>query len=171
MSVRSSASLKLNSLRKCDVTAAAESNFAGQLVKRLGTASYLIDAATGVQIRPQQLPWLIAAYGTALRSAGLREGDRVLIGCSLSLSSALVYLGAMYAGLVAVPVEDRAVRDSAATLMEATGAKAIWTEAGLGESGAPKGFSRILQGDLWREAAGENPPAAREASDVAALMA
>jgi hypothetical protein len=43
----------------------------------------------------------------SLISAGLRKGDRVLIGCSLSPSSALVYLGAMYAGLVAVPVEER----------------------------------------------------------------
>src|SRR5258707_12569160 len=77
----------------------------------------------------------------------------------------------MYAGMVAVPVEERALRDSAATLMEATGAKAIWTEEGLGESGAPKGFSKILQGDLWNEAAGENPPAAREASDGAVWMA
>jgi acyl-CoA synthetase (AMP-forming)/AMP-acid ligase II len=171
MSVRSSASLKLNSLRKCDVTAAAESNFAGQLVKRLGTASYLIDAATGVEIRPQQLPWLIAAYGTALRSAGLREGDRVLIGCSLSLSSALVYLGAMYAGLVAVPVEDRAVRDSGAMLLKATEAKAVWTEAGLRGEWTQEGSIVCLQGDLATETLEVLPPAACAASDPAALMA
>ena len=63
----------------------------------------------GRTIGPEDLPRLIAAYGSSLRSAGLREGDRVLIGCSLSLPSALVYLGAIYAGLVAVPVEERAV--------------------------------------------------------------
>jgi acyl-CoA synthetase (AMP-forming)/AMP-acid ligase II len=63
----------------------------------------------------------------------------VLIGCSLTPASALVYLGAIYAGLVAVPVEDRAVRASAAMLLEATAAKAVWTEARLRGGGTPKG--------------------------------
>ena len=171
MFARSSASLKRNFPRKCDVTAAAESNFAGQLLKRLGKGSYLIDAATGVEIRPQELPWLIAAYGTALRSAGLREGDPLLIGCSLSLSSALVYLGAMYAGLVAVPVEDRAVRDSASMLLKATGAKAVWTESGLRAEWIQEGSIVCLQGDLTTEIREVMPPAACEASALAALMA
>ena len=55
----------------------------------------------------------------------------MLIGCSLSPFSTLVYLGAIYAGLVAVPVEDRAVTASATMLVEAMGAKAVWIEAGL----------------------------------------
>ncbi|MGB9431922.1 MAG: hypothetical protein WBQ89_06755, partial [Candidatus Acidiferrum sp.] len=73
------------------MSATAEWNFAGRLVKRLGPSSYLIDAATGVTISPQELARLIAAYGASLRSAGLSEGDRVVIGCSLSLSCAIVY--------------------------------------------------------------------------------
>src|ERR1039457_1017955 len=101
-------------------------NFAARLVARLGSCSYLIDAATGRSICPKDLPQLIAANGAALLSSGLRQGDRVLIGCSLSPSSALVYLGAMYAGLVAVPVEGLAVTASAEMLLEATGAKAVW---------------------------------------------
>ncbi len=64
------------------MTATSERNCAGRLVKRLGPCSYLIDAATGVTICPEDLPRLIAAYGASLRSAGLREGDRVLIGTS-----------------------------------------------------------------------------------------
>jgi len=152
------------------VTAAADSNFAGQLVKRLGKGSYLCDAATGVEIRLQELPWLIAAYGTALRSAGLREGDPLLIGCSLSLSSTLVYLGAMYAGLVAVPVEDRALRDSAAMLLKATGAKAVWTETGIRGEWVQDGSIACLQGDLATEIREVMPPAACEASALAALM-
>ena len=153
------------------MTATAEWNFAGRLVKRLGPCSYLIDAATGRTISPGDLPRLIAAYGASLMSAGLREGDRVLIGCSLSLPTALVYLGAMYAGLVAVPVEERAVRDSAATLLEATGAKAVWTEAGLREGLTPKGSILWLQGDLAKEIPEIKPPAACVASDLAVLMA
>ncbi len=153
------------------MTASAEWNFAGRLVKRLGPpCSHLSDAATGVTIGAQELPRLIAAYGASLRSAGLSPGDRVLIGCSLSLSSALVYLGAIYAGLVAVPVEDRAVKDSGAVLLKATGAKAVWTEAGLREW-THEGSIVCLQGDLAKENPEISPPAACLASDLAALMA
>ena len=84
-----------------------EWNFAGRLVERLGPGSCLIDAAARRTICSEDLPRLVSAYGAAFLSAGLRKGDRVLIGCSLTPASALVYLGAMYAGLVAVPVEDR----------------------------------------------------------------
>jgi acyl-CoA synthetase (AMP-forming)/AMP-acid ligase II len=150
--------------------ATAESNFAGRLVKRLGSGSCLIDAATGRTISPEDLPRLIAAYGSSLISAGLKEGDRVLIGCSLSPSSALVYLGAMYAGLVAVPVEDRALSASAVMLLEATGAKAVWTEAGLQGKGIDYGSIVSLQGDLAKDALNIIPPAARRESDLAALM-
>jgi acyl-CoA synthetase (AMP-forming)/AMP-acid ligase II len=153
------------------VTATAECNFAGRLVKRLGPSSCLIDAATGRTICPVDLPRLIAANGASLVSAGLREGDRVLIGCTLSVSSALVYLGAIYAGLVAVPVDDRSLRDSAATLVEATGAKAVWTEAGLRGGLTSKQSILCLQGDLAKEIPEIKPPAACLAADLAVLNA
>jgi acyl-CoA synthetase (AMP-forming)/AMP-acid ligase II len=153
------------------VTATGEWNFAGRLTKRLGPGSYLIDAATGRTILPEDLPRLIAAYGSSLMSAGLREGDRVLIGCTLSLPSALAYLGAIYAGLVAVPLADRAVRDSAAVLLEATGAKAVWTETGLGEKWTHNGSMLCLQGDLAKQTSEIKPPAPCVAWDLAALMA
>ena len=75
------------------MTAIAEWNFAGRLVHRLGPCSYLIDAATGRYNPPWDLPRLIAAYGASLIAAGLNKGDRVLIGCTLSPSGTLVYLG------------------------------------------------------------------------------
>ena len=148
-----------------------EWNFAGRLVRRLGPGSCLIDAATGRTISAEDLPRLIPACGASLVSAGLKAGDRVLIGCSLSPSSALVYLGALYAGLVAVPVEDRALSASAGLLLEATGAKALWAEAGLQGKGIDQGSIVCLQGDLGKDAAKMMPPAAREGSDLAALMA
>jgi acyl-CoA synthetase (AMP-forming)/AMP-acid ligase II len=153
------------------MTPFTEWNFAGRLVERLGSRSYVIDAATGRTICPRDLPRLIAAHGASLISAGLRKGDRVLIGCSLSPASSLVYLGAIYAGLVAVPVEDRAVTASAALLLEATGAKAVWTEAGLRGIENYQGSVLCLQGDLARESQELMPPAACAASDLAALMA
>jgi acyl-CoA synthetase (AMP-forming)/AMP-acid ligase II len=171
MYARSCASSRPSSPRKCKVTATAEWNFAGRLVKRLGPCSHFIDAATRRTIEPEDLPRRIAAYSASLRSAGLREGDRILIGCSLSLSSALVYLGAMYAGLVAVPVDERSVRDSTAVLLEATGAKAVWMEEGLRARSGDNGSILRLQGELGAEAAEIEPPAPRQASDLAALMA
>ncbi len=171
MFARSYASLTRSFPRKCNVAATPEHNFARRLVERLGPRSYLIDAATGVAICPDDLPRLIAAYGTSLRSAGLRQGDRVLIGCSLSPASTLVYLGAMYAGLVAVPVEDRAVSASAAMLLKATGAKAVWTEAGLRGGAIAKESILYLQGDLAKDAPKMMAPAACADSDLAALMA
>jgi len=153
------------------VTATAEWNFAGRLVKRLGPGSYLIDAATGRTISPEDLPRLIAACGASLTSAGLKAGERLLIGCSVSPASALVYLGAMYAGLVAVPVEDRTLSASVATLLEATGAKAVWTEAGLREEGIRERSIVNLQGDLAKDAPQIMPPAACQETDLAALMA
>jgi acyl-CoA synthetase (AMP-forming)/AMP-acid ligase II len=152
------------------VPATADWNFVGRLVDRVGPCSFLIDAATGQTISPDDLPSVIAVYGANLLAAGLRKGDRVLVGCSLSLSSALVYLGAMYAGLVAVPVDDRTVKDSASTLLEATGAKAVWTETGLREGLTHTGPVLWLKGDLSKGIS-EIKPAACSPSDLAALMA
>ncbi len=145
-------------------------NFAARLVERLGPRSCLIDAATGRTIDSEKLCRLIVAYGASLGSAGLEVGDRVLIGCSLSPLSALVYLGAIYAGLVAVPVDERTLSASASELVEATGAKAVWSEAHLGGDASSKHKVLSLEGELARETSEATPPAARSASDLAALM-
>jgi acyl-CoA synthetase (AMP-forming)/AMP-acid ligase II len=162
------------------VTSTVEWNFAGRLVERLGPGSCLVDAATRRTIRAEDLPKRIAAYGAAFLSAGLRNGDRVLIGCSLTPSTALVYLGAMYAGLVAVPVEDGELRESAAKLLEVTGARAVWTETKVRAGGNDKGLVRWLQGkldqdkfdqgELDQEVRTRMPSADCAAGDLAALM-
>lgn len=153
------------------MTDCAEWNFAGRLVERLSPQSSFADAATGRTIGSEELSWLIAAYGTALISAGLKAGDRVLTGCALSPSSSLVYLGAIYAGMVAVPVDERTLTASASDLVEATGAKAVWSESGLTGNGSYKNSVLCLEGDLSSEITEVKPPAARQSSDLAALMA
>jgi acyl-CoA synthetase (AMP-forming)/AMP-acid ligase II len=172
------------------VTGTVEWNFAGRLVERLGPGSCLTDAAAQRTICAKDLPRLVAAYGAAFLSAGLRKGDRVLIGCSLTPSTALAYLGAMYAGLVAVPVEDREVRESAARLLEVTGAKAVWTETKVRAGENDRGPVCWLQGELAQgeldpgeldqgeldqaeldqEVRAMMPPAECVAGDLAALM-
>ena len=153
-----------------------EWNFAGRLVERLGPGSCLIDAAARRTICSEDLPRLVSAYGAAFLSAGLRKGDRVLIGCSLTPASALVYLGAMYAGLAAVPVEDREIRESARTLLQVTGAKAVWTETVVraretDAGNSDEGSVLWLQGEPAAELSTMMSPADCVASDLAALMA
>jgi acyl-CoA synthetase (AMP-forming)/AMP-acid ligase II len=148
-----------------------ECNFAGQLVARLGPCSYLFDAASGQTISPAALPRLIAGCAASLISAGLKKGDRVLIGCTLSPSSALVYLGAMYAGLVAVPVEERALIVSASALIEATNAKAVWTEVGFRPERTHESSVLFMQGDLTGGTPSNIQPAVCTTANLAALMA
>jgi len=169
--VKSYASFQPSSPRLPKVTPPAESNFVGRLVGRLGPGSCLIDAATGRTISPDELPRLIAAYGAALISAGLTPGDRVLIGCSLSPASTLAYLGAMYVGVVAVPVEERALTASITPLLEVTGAKAVWTEAGLRLNDTGGRSVLGLQGELAKDVTAAMPATVRHDSDLAALMA
>ncbi len=149
----------------------SQSNFAARLVERLGPRSCFIDAATELTIDGEESSRLIAANGASLVSAGLKTGDRVLIGCAISPASALVYLGAIYAGLVAVPVDDRTLMASLPAFVEATGAKAVWSEKGFG-GGEAQGLPVIcLKGDLTEQSREVMAPAACNASDLAALMA
>jgi acyl-CoA synthetase (AMP-forming)/AMP-acid ligase II len=153
------------------MAATPECNFAGRLVNRLGNHSCLLDAATGYVITPAELPGLISGFGQAFYNAGLRAGDRILIGCSLSPLSGLAYLGAMYAGLVAVPVDDRALTASGPNLLEASGSRALWIEQNRNFDWLPKTSVLRLQGDLTGGTPQAMPPAACRDSDLAALMA
>jgi acyl-CoA synthetase (AMP-forming)/AMP-acid ligase II len=150
---------------------AADRNFAVRLTRRLGKRSFLIDAATSQAISPAELPGLIANYAQMFCAAGLKPGDRVLIGCTLSPLSALAYLGAMYAGLVAVPVEERSLAANGAGYAKATAAKAVWTERSSSTEWARESSVLSLNGELT-EGKGETiPPVPRHESDLAALMA
>ncbi|MGO8756736.1 MAG: class I adenylate-forming enzyme family protein [Terracidiphilus sp.] len=150
------------------MASAANWNFAGRIVEHLGPDSQLIDSAAGGSVGSDDLRRLIAAHGSSLLAAGLKQGDRVLIGCTLSVSSALAYLGAMYAGMVAVPVDERMLAGSTVALIEATGARAVWSEtaATLELAGALR-----LQGDPAPECSTSLEPARCAESDLAALMA
>jgi acyl-coenzyme A synthetase/AMP-(fatty) acid ligase len=76
----------------------------------------------------------------------------------------------MYAGLIAVPVEERALTAGTALMAAATGAKALWTETGLRAEGTPTTSMLCLQGDLAKDSSKIMQPAVCAASDLAALM-
>jgi acyl-CoA synthetase (AMP-forming)/AMP-acid ligase II len=132
-------------------------------------SSSFADAATGRTIAPGELTASIKKCASGLRAAGLAKGDRILIGCTLSPASSMVYLAAMYAGCVAIPVEERALLASVPDYAKATSARALWTETAheLLDDNASKILR--LTGDLG-ERYEEIPPADSFSSDLAALM-
>ncbi len=148
-----------------------EFNFAGQLLKRLGDSSYLADAASGETIKGHDLRRMILSFGASLLSAGLKPGNRILIGCALSPASGIAYLGAMCAGLVSIPVEEAALASSGDTLVRRTNARAVWKEDNSrfewthgSDVLTLHGLSSLIKSDPI-------PPAARGPDDLAALMA
>ncbi|MGA9060807.1 MAG: class I adenylate-forming enzyme family protein [Terracidiphilus sp.] len=150
---------------------ACRNNFCGRLVERLGEHSSLIDAANGETILPSELRQLIIGFASRLLSAGLLRGDRVLIGCTLSPSSCIAYLGAMHAGLVAVPLEEGVLAATITTLLKGTGAKAVWTEKSFPFDGTAETGILVLHGLPTEGGAEALPPAPCEENDLAALFA
>lgn len=106
----------------------SDSNFAARVLARLSARSELIDAASGQTFSAVDLPRLISGFAARFLAAGLRAGDRVLIGCGLNASSTLAYFGAMYAGCVPVLLDQRTLGDSGHLVFARAKAKAAWTD-------------------------------------------
>jgi acyl-CoA synthetase (AMP-forming)/AMP-acid ligase II len=146
-------------------------NFAGLLAQRVGPASDLIDAATGETVPGVKIPCRLAEFAGGFFSAGLQPGDRILLGCGLNPISALAYLGAMYAGLVPVPLEERALAVSGEPIYAKTSAKAIWTFRAIQCDWIRERRCLHLTGKLAASKSEHLPPTPRTQDDLAALMA
>lgn len=103
-------------------------NFAEILAQRCSEGSCLTDAASAIRFGSQGLGSLIRRSSGFFSSQRLEPGDRVIIACQLTPLSALAYLGALHAGLVAVPLDAKNMETEADAFLEATGARAIWVE-------------------------------------------
>jgi acyl-CoA synthetase (AMP-forming)/AMP-acid ligase II len=136
----------------------------------LGAASVLIDAATGLTVAAEELPGRIAGAAAGFLSGGLQPGDRIMISCSLNPGSTIAYLGAMYAGLVPIPLEDRTFSVSGESLCLRTRANAVWTGEGIRCEWPKKLAARHFVGDFKAVAVGSLPPASCAETDLAALM-
>jgi acyl-CoA synthetase (AMP-forming)/AMP-acid ligase II len=145
-------------------------NFAGRLVGRLGEGSCLIDAAKSETISGKELPRRIAGFAAGFLGGGLRAGDRLLVSCGLSPASTLAYLGAMYAGIVPVPIEERLVSEAGEALCLQSGAKAVWTARENACAWAEKIGVRVISQKFESGSDDSLPPAACAKSDLAALM-
>jgi len=93
------------------------------------------------------------------------------MGCILSPASSIAYLGAMYAGLVPVPVEEAVLVASSADLLKGTGARAVWTERSFRFDGIPETGVLALHGHPAERRADPLPPAPCEENDLAVLVA
>ena len=149
----------------------AQSNFAARLVERLGQGAELIDAPSGERLAAAELAAAISDFAATFAAAGLEHGDRVLIGCSLRPLSSLAYLGALFAGLVAVPVNESTLADSGEALARKTRARAVWSERGVRNDWVARCALRQLEGRARPAGAGTTAPAACGEDDLAALMA
>ena len=154
---------------KPDMRISPEHNFAARLVERLGASSFLTDAATGETIYPSDLPGEILNFGASLISRGLKKGDRILIGCLLSPRTGIAYLGAIYAGLVPVPVDEAVLGTSVNSMLSTTGARAIWTERKIPFD--LTGDVIVMHGRQDNCAADPPFPASCHENDIAVLMA
>ena len=145
-------------------------NFAGRLVQRLGEDSCLIDAAKGQTIAGRELPGLIVGFAAGFLSFGLRPGERVLLGCGVSPASTLAYLGAMYAGVVPVPVEERLLASSGDSLLATSQAKAVWTAKGVSGDWERGNRVLVIEGNFPAHLPESVPANPCEEDDVATLM-
>jgi acyl-CoA synthetase (AMP-forming)/AMP-acid ligase II len=149
----------------------AQWNFAARLVERLGQGAELIDAPSGERLAAAELPATIADFAASFAAAGLEHGDRVLIGCNLRPLSSVAYLGALFAGLVAVPVNESTLAGSGEALARKSRARAVWTEGGVRNDWAARCGLRELEGRAQPAGSGMPAPAACSEGDLAALMA
>jgi acyl-CoA synthetase (AMP-forming)/AMP-acid ligase II len=143
-------------------------NFAARLLERAAGRSALIDAPSGETVAAADLADAVAGFASGFLDTGLKAGDRVVIACDLSSSSALAYLAAIYAGLVPVPVPESAWATSGEATLKKTRASAVWSRAELTGDWLDRHRVGHLMGRLsgGRAAA----PAPRHGDDLAVLM-
>ena len=149
----------------------AQWNFAARLVERLGQGSELVDAPSGERFAAAELRTAITDFAASFASVGLRQGDRVLIGCNLRPLCSLAYLGAMFGGLVAVPVDEAALAGSGETLARKTRARAVWSDRGVRSDWPARCGLSELEGGPRRAGADAPAPADCSEDDLASLMA
>ena len=147
-----------------------ECNFAARLLDRLSGRSALTDAANGETIPPSQICEHIGGFAAGFLSNGLGPGDRLLIACGINPSSTLAYLGAMYAGIVPVLVDERMVATSGEYLYRKAKAKAAWTGDRVRWDWPEKNGLTHLRGTFEPERVALRPPAPAAENDLAVLM-
>jgi acyl-CoA synthetase (AMP-forming)/AMP-acid ligase II len=145
-------------------------NFASRLIQRLGPKSQLVDAPSGETIGAAEIRSSVKNAAATFLSAGLKAGDLILISCRLSPASTLAYLGAIYAGLVPIPLEDRSAENAGESMVAKIRIKAVWTEKENQCTWAQGADLLHFFGSFETRSPGSMNPTERSAADLAALM-
>jgi acyl-CoA synthetase (AMP-forming)/AMP-acid ligase II len=153
------------------VSSSTQLNFAARLVERLGEGSELVDAPSGEVIPRANLASAVADYAAGFADAGLLPGDRVLIASNLRPQSSIAYLGALFGGLVAVPLNENMVQSSGEAVCRKTHARALWSERELRCEWADRSGVLHIKGKPPATEHRSRLPAACREGDLAALMA
>ena len=158
-------------------------NLYALLSQAAGTADtrpFLIEAGR-VRLTYDQLDAATAAYAQALSAAGAVPGDRVMVQVEKSVENVLLYLGALRAGLVYVPLNIAYTPAELAYFIDDAGPAVLVCDPGKAEALAPiVGPARCLTLDAHghgslADAVAATPPMpfetiAREEDDLAAIL-
>jgi len=145
-------------------------NFAATLIDRIGENSCLIDASDGRTLSGSDLSNSMVGFAVGFFSAKLQPGDRLLIVCRLSSASTLAYLAAIYAGIVPVLVDERALVVSGAEIFAKAAAKAVWMTRDAGWKWAEENGVQQIHGNFQPCSANGLKAAPASENDLAALM-
>ncbi len=80
---------------------------------RVGSRPMLVDSG-GVRLRYDEMDSLTGRMAQKLRDAGARSGDRIVVQVEKSISAVVLYLAALRAGIVFVPLNTAYTRDEVA---------------------------------------------------------
>lgn len=144
-------------------------------------SAFLLSAETGSTISSLELQQNCMRLSSMLRKAGLEHGDKVAFLMDNGLLTVQLFLGSMYGGLVAVPLNVRAGVMQLAYMLDHCDAKVVFVEeqyaALLGEAlGDVRRDLRVIAANVdgpipeFETMSAVEPPSSPDASDVALLM-
>jgi acyl-CoA synthetase (AMP-forming)/AMP-acid ligase II len=147
-----------------------KTNFSARLLNHLRHDSQLIDAVSGEILQGSDISENVRRFAAGFACSGMLPADRILISCGLNIDSALAYLGAIYAGLVPVPIEDRMLSLHGTALLKKTQAKGFWTATSIKSDWEIPAEIIRLQGRLSNKYTEFIEPKLGLPDDLAALM-
>jgi acyl-CoA synthetase (AMP-forming)/AMP-acid ligase II len=146
-------------------------NFVGELLSRFSPTSTITDATSGQTFGiDEPLGRAIARAAADLLDRGLSDGQRFVLVCDVSAAANLYYLGAIYAGLVVIPVDPVQAVHSLNDIVESADADVVLSTTSRFRPAKPLPRGRF---DLLTDPASSEPLAEAHqvtGDSVAALM-
>jgi acyl-coenzyme A synthetase/AMP-(fatty) acid ligase/rubrerythrin len=142
------------------VVAASEAQNAAHVLLGEHAAGCIALVCGTAQITHGELRDRVARAGAAWRARGLGRGERVAVKLTDGIDWVVAYLGAIWAGGVAVGVNPRVPPLEWRAILDAAGFRFILAEPG-DDTPAPWS-AEVLTVDAWRSTIDETPPCAAE---------